>query len=172
MGRNSRQSPKSRFCGHQPFAMPSSLPPCKPTFAASDRKLGRRADLPVSSSTESSSTVNPAAAAASSAEAFAAVRALQIISPRWSSRYMTQIFNECGLAAQLRSNRGFTLAAELAEVCFRSLARTGLFFARPMLGLAYEQFIDWAAWRARRYEPARGLKQFRRANDGRSGECP
>src|SRR5207253_9205178 len=122
------------------------LPPCKPTFAASDRKLGRRADLPMSSSAESSFTVNPAAAAASSAETFAAVRALQIISPRWSSRFMTQIFNECEVAAQLRSDRTVEVsrcascssyieaswrlrrgrkqktvgAAELIEVCFRS----------------------------------------------------
>jgi len=106
MGRNSRQSPKSAVLWQPAVRDAFELAAMPNNFRAqATRKLGRRADLPVSYQGGESSTVNPAAAAASSAEAFAAVRALQIMSPRWSSRFMTQIINECEVAAQLRSNR-------------------------------------------------------------------
>ena len=60
------------------------------------------ADWPLSSKALNSSTLKAAAFAASSTDTFADVRALPMMSPKWSSRFMAQIFTECQFTVQSR----------------------------------------------------------------------
>src|SRR5438093_6207483 len=86
--RSSRQGLKSFAAGNQPCAMLCSLPAFKPIKPPSAAKFTGLPSWPEASSESSSASLKPAALAAAPAETFDIARALRMMSPRWSSRFI------------------------------------------------------------------------------------
>src|SRR5260221_8520596 len=93
---------KSFGDGSQPLAMASSLAAFRPVNGASAVKFIFFAQWPVSSSAVSSPSEIPAALAAAAVEILFIARALRMMSPRWSSRFMRQNGSGQNISAQAR----------------------------------------------------------------------
>src|SRR6266436_5518704 len=104
-GRSSRQVPRSFSAGRQPSAIPSSFAAPSPIKFARAAKFGRLVIWPDSSSALKSNAVSPAALAPASAETFDIARALRMMSPTWSSKFIAQTLVVLPLTDKVRMEK-------------------------------------------------------------------
>ena len=100
--RISRHADKSFGDGSQPLAMASSLAAFRPSQRRKRGKIYFGGTFPLSSSADNSLSEIPAAPAAAAVETLVIARALRMMSPRWSSRFMRQNGSGQNISAQAR----------------------------------------------------------------------